>query len=343
MNVALLADLHIGVKRDDLTYFESQRRFFTEQLVPELNRKGVTDIWILGDVFDTRNSVTLHAINRVIDLFKNVLNGFDIRIIVGNHDMFYNTDLGVNSLRILSLLPNVAVYEKPVTETIDGKKVLFQPWIVDYADPNILNGSWDYAFMHADIIGFDVGGGRPSEHGLLAANVLDHVHTTYTGHYHTKVTRNYEGGKSITYLGAPYQITRVDRDGQRGYYILDVGTGNVEFVENSVSIRFTKHVYPDADLSVIAGNVVDLDVPPEYYDQTKKVADYVNELEKLKPAYPVNVNYLTEDSEVDDLDTNDLNLVTLFNKYMDQYNTSVDKKKIFDSFMELFNNYKEYA
>jgi hypothetical protein len=117
----------------------------------------------------------------------------------------------------------------------------------------------------------------------------------------------------------------------------------VEFVENSVSIRFTKHVYPDADLSVIAGNVVDLDVPPEYYDQTKKVADYVNVLEKLKPAYPVNVNYLTEDSEVDDLDTNDLNLVTLFNKYMDQYNTSVDKKKIFDSFMELFNNYKEYA
>ena len=343
MNVALLADLHIGIKRGDAVFFESQYRFFKEQLVPELNRSRITDIWILGDVFDTRPTLSIETVNRVIDLFKNVLKDFNIRIIVGNHDMYYNTDLGVNSLKILSLLPNVKVYEKPETEVIEGKSILFQPWITDYAADNILNGSWDYAFMHADIIGFDVGGGRPSEAGLQASYVLDHVKTTYTGHYHTGVTRKYEGGRTITYLGAPYQLTRIDIGGQRGYHILDIGTGKRTFVENKMSIKFTKHVYPNADMDMIAGNVVDLTIPAEYFDQTKKIEQYVQKLEKLKPAYPVNIDYQTEEGEDADIDTNDLNLVSLFNNYLEQYDTKVDKQKIYNGFMDLYNTYKEQA
>ena len=343
MKVALLADLHIGIKRGDVVFYESQYRFFKEQLVPELNRSGIKEIWVEGDVFDTRPNLSIETVNRVIDLFKNVLNGFNIRIIVGNHDMYYNTDLGVNSLKILSLLPNVKVYEKPETETIDGKKILFQPWITDYAAENILDGSWDYAFMHADIIGFDVGGGRPSESGLQASYVLDHVRTTYTGHYHTKVTRKYEGGRTISYLGAPYQLTRIDRDGERGYHVLDIGTGEIGFIENSVSIRFTKHTYPEADTDRIAGNVVDLVIPPEYFDQTKKIETYVQKLEKLKPAYPVNIDYQIAEGEDADIDTGDLNLVTLFSNYLEQYDTNVDKQKIYDGFMDLYNTYKEQA
>jgi len=343
MRIALLADLHIGIKRGDAVFFESQYRFFKEQLVPELNRSWITDIWILGDVFDTRPTLSIETVNRVIDLFKNVLKDFNIRIIVGNHDMYYNTDLGVNSLKILSLLPNVKVYEKPETEVIEGRTILFQPWITDYAADNILDGSWDYAFMHADIIGFDVGGGRPSEAGLQASYVLDHVRTTYTGHYHTKVTRKYEGGRTISYLGAPYQLTRIDRDGERGYHVLDIGTGEIDFIENSVSIRFTKHTYPEADMDRIAGNVVDLVIPPEYFDQTKKIETYVQKLEKLKPAYPVNIDYQIAEGEDADIDTGDLNLVTLFSNYLEQYDTNVDKQKIYDGFMDLYNTYKEQA
>lgn len=343
MKVALLADLHIGIKKGDQTFFDSQYRFFKEQLVPELNTSNVKDIWILGDVFDTRPTITIQTINRVIDLFKNVLKDFNIRIIVGNHDMFYNTDLGVNSLKILSLLPNVTVYEDAVTETIDGRTIRFQPWITDYTSDIFGNNKYDYAFMHADIMTFDVGGGRPSDVGLTAAYVLDHANTVYTGHYHTKVTRKYEQGKSISYLGAPYQLTRIDRDGQRGYHLLDIRTGEIEFIENRVSIKFTKHTYPDADLNMIANNVVDLDIPPEYFDQTKKVELYVQKLEKLKPAYPVNINYLTAESEDDDIDTGDLNIVTLFNNYLEQYNTTVDKAKIYDGFMDLYTTYKEQA
>lgn len=346
MKIAMIADLHFGIKKGNEIFLESQERFFKEQLVPELESQGIKDLWILGDVFDTRSTLSVMVINRVIDLFKKTLSGFDIKIIVGNHDMYLTTDTGINSLKILDLLPNVTVYETPEILHLDGKKILMLPWITDYTDlSGIPKGRFDYCFCHADIIGFDMGGGRLSEAGLSAKELLKRFDAVYAGHYHNGIHRQFEPGKSITYLGAPYQLTRIDRDGIRGYHILDIGTGERTLTENRMSMKFTKHTYPDADRSVVAGNVVDLDIPYEYSDQFKKIAKYVEELEKLGPAYPVNINFLpsSESDEEMEIDTSTLNIITLFQKYLDQLETKVDKKKLYESFLELYNTYKEQA
>ena len=88
----MIADLHFGIKKADTTFMESQLRFFREQFVPELNASGIKTIWILGDVFDTRQTINTMTINRVIELFRDTLKDFDINIIVGNHDMYLTTD-----------------------------------------------------------------------------------------------------------------------------------------------------------------------------------------------------------------------------------------------------------
>lgn len=339
----MIADLHFGIKKADPTFMESQFRFFTEQLVPELKSKGIKDLWILGDVFDTRQSLSVLVINKVIELFRDVLTDFDIKIIVGNHDMYMTTTTDINSLKILDILPNVTVYEKQTILNIDNKTILLQPWITDYSTYN-LTGHYDYAFMHADIIGFDQGGGRLSEAGLIAKELLKHIDYVYSGHYHNGVHREFEPGKCITYLGAPYQLTRIDRDGIRGYHILDIKTGNRSLIENKVSMKFTRHVYPNADLNIVPGNVVDLDVPYEYADQTKKISTYVAKLDALKPAYPVNINILpSPDTEEEEFDTDNLNIISLFKNYLDQLETKVDKNDLYDNFIELYNIYKEQA
>lgn len=343
MKIAMIADLHFGIKKADPTFMESQLRFFKEQFVPELNASGIKDIWILGDVFDTRQAINTSVIYNVIDLFNETLKDFNIKIIVGNHDMYLTTDVGITSLKILSVLPHVTIYDKQTTLEIDGKKILMQPWIVNYAQEDLIKGKYDYAFMHADIIGFDMGGGRLSESGLMAKELLKKVDAVYTGHYHNGIHRQFEKGKSVTYLGAPYQLTRIDRGGTRGYHILDIGTGERTMVENKVSMKFTRHVYPDINLEVIPGNVVDLDIPAEYNDQTKKIAVLVNKLERLKPAYPVNINYLpSEDDTEEVIDTENLNIITLFKNYISQVELEPTfKDKLYDSFIELYNNYKE--
>lgn len=343
MKIAMIADLHFGIKKADPTFMESQLRFFKEQFVPELNASGIKDIWILGDVFDTRQAINTSVIYNVIDLFNETLKDFNIKIIVGNHDMYLTTDVGITSLKILSVLPHVTIYDKQTTLEIDGKKILMQPWIVDYAQEDLIKGKYDYAFMHADIIGFDMGGGRLSESGLVAKEILKHVDAVYSGHYHNGVHRQFEKGKSVTYLGAPYQLTRIDRGGTRGYHILDIAAGERTMVENKVSMKFTRHVYPDINLEVIPGNVVDLDIPAEYNDQTKKISVLVTKLERLKPAYPVNINYLpSEDDTEEIIDTENLNIITLFKNYILQVELEpAYKDKLYDSFIELYNNYKE--
>ena len=339
----MIADLHFGIKKADPTFMESQLRFFREQFVPELNAAGIKDIWILGDVFDTRQAINTSVIYNVIDLFNDTLKDFNIKIIVGNHDMYLTTDVGITSLKILSVLPHVTIYDKQETLNIDGKRILMQPWIINYADENLITGKYDYCFCHADIVGFDMGGGRLSESGLVAKELLRKVDNVYSGHYHNGVHRQFEKGKSITYLGAPYQLTRIDRGGIRGYHILDIATGERTLIENHVSIKFTRHVYPEINMDAIPGNVVDLDILPEYSDQTKKIADLVNKLEKMKPAYPVNISYLP--SEADDeeiIDTENLNIITLFKNYLEQVDMDAKHKdKLYDSFIELYNNYKE--
>lgn len=342
MKVALIADCHFGIKKSDIPFMESQLRFYKEQFVPELKHANIKDIFILGDVFDTRQTINVQTINVVIDLFKNILKDFNISIIVGNHDMYMTTTTDINSLKILDILPNVTVYEKQTVLTIDGKTILLQPWITDYST-YILTEHYDYAFMHADIIGFDQGGGRLSESGLMAKELLKKVDAVYTGHYHNGIHRQFEKGKSVTYLGAPYQLTRIDRGGTRGYHILDIATGERTMVENKVSMKFTRHVYPDVNLEVIPGNVVDLDIPAEYNDQTKKISVLVTKLERLKPAYPVNINYLpSEDDTEEIIDTENLNIITLFKNYISQVELEpVYKDKLYDSFIELYNNYKE--
>lgn len=343
MKIALISDLHIGIKKQCPVFMESQLRFFREQFVPELTERGIKNIWVLGDVFDTRQQINTLVINKAIDLFRDTLRDFDVDIIVGNHDMYLTTDTGINSLKILGLLPNVTVYERQETLTMDGKKVLVQPWIVDYGQPDLIKGKYDYAFMHADIIGFDQGGGRLSESGLVAKEILRHVDAVYSGHYHNGVRRQFEKGKSITYLGAPYQLTRIDRNGVRGYRVLDVASGESTLIENRVSMKFTRHVYPDIDTSAVPGNVVDIDVPAEYADQTKKIADLVGRLEKMGPAYPVNVSYLPSEEECTDvIDTENLNIIALFKNYLEQVEMDArHKDMLYDSFIELYNNYKE--
>lgn len=342
MKIALISDLHMGIKKQCPIFMESQLRFFIKQFVPELKQANIKTIWVLGDVFDTRQQINTLVINKVIELFRDTLKDFDVNIIVGNHDMYLTTDTGINSLKILDLLPNVTVYENQTALTIDGKKILVQPWITDYST-YVLTEHYDYAFMHADIIGFDQGGGRLSESGLVAKEILKHVDAVYSGHYHNGVHRQFEKGKSVTYLGAPYQLTRIDRDGARGYHILDIATGERTMVENKVSMKFTRHVYPDVNLEVIPGNVVDLDIPAEYNDQTKKISVLVTKLERLKPAYPVNINYLpSEDDTEEIIDTENLNIITLFKNYISQVELEpVYKDKLYDSFIELYNNYKE--
>lgn len=341
MEICLLADLHFGVHKADTNFMNSQMDFYKNQLVPELNKKSITDIIILGDVFDSRNTLNVNVINEVIDLFKNYLNKFNIKIIVGNHDSYLSTDINVNSLKILELLDNITVYHEPTEINLNGKSSLMLPWITDYTTvENTITKSYDYCFCHADIIGFNMGGGRLSETGIYAKTLLNKFNHVFSGHYHDGITRTFELNKTISYIGAPYQLTRIDRDQPRGYRILNTDTDELTLIENQVSAKYIKVTYPDVNTNLIKNNIVDLVIPAEFNKETKKIDTLFKSLMDQNPLQSIDVQYLQEETpDIIDI-PNNLNIISMFNSYLEQLDTNIDKTKIHNSFMELYNTYK---
>lgn len=343
MKIALLADLHLGVKKSDLVFQQSQLRFFKNQFVPELIEKEIDTIVVCGDVFDTRQSLNVNTENVVIDLFKNVFANFKVHIIVGNHDIYHTTTTEVNSLKSLDLLPNVTVYEKPTDVEFDGNKVLMLPWITNYIDFDmIVLDHYKYSFAHLDVVGFDMGSNNLSTEGLYVKQIIDKIDHTYTGHYHTRSRREYQDGQTITYIGSPYQINRGDRNQARGYGILDFSNGNFEWVDNHESMLFTKYIYPDVNEEKITGNQVDIEIPYDKINETKKIYDLVERLNKLKPAYPVNTFNGDNPNETTDMEieVDQLNLLTIFKSYVDQLETDMDKTEIYNELVKLYDTFR---
>lgn len=344
MKVALISDLHFGVKSGDKTFLKSQIRFYEEQLVPELKKKKINEIFILGDIYDDRHEVNVQVDNVVLKLFTETLKDFKITIIVGNHDIYHKTTTEVNSLKQYNLLDNVTIYEKPEETIINGKKVLFLPWLCDYTQfEELVTGNYDYCFCHADIIGFDMGGGRLSESGILAKNFLNKADHIYSGHYHKRMVKDYDN-KDITYIGSPYQLTRININEEHGYTILDIDTNKTEFVENTKSIKYYKFVYPEIDENLVKGNIVDIEIPYEKATEVEKIFKLFNHLENdLPTAEPMKIEWEQKELETETiiLDTNDFNILNLFNGFVEEYETDINKNKLKASFNELYNKYKE--
>ena len=69
--VCLITDLHFGVRKNSEVYFDSQKNFLTNQLIPYLKENDITKIFFLGDIFDNRNNINTKVQNDVFHLFDD--------------------------------------------------------------------------------------------------------------------------------------------------------------------------------------------------------------------------------------------------------------------------------
>jgi DNA repair exonuclease SbcCD nuclease subunit len=238
----LIADTHFGLKGDDQEWLDDYAGYFENVLIPMMkNEVGKDDILVhCGDVFDNRTIIGLNTITRVISIFEKLSAIFnDIRITVGNHDMMRKSSTEQSSVNMLKYIPHVKIYYTPTVEVIDGKTVLFNPWIEDpEKEREVLAGvNVDYIFGHLEIGGSQVSskaGVKNTYNGGVKMSDFKSAQV-YAGHFHIK-----QDQKNIHYVGNPYHKDRGDRDNDKGITILDLKTGETEFIENTTSPRFLK-------------------------------------------------------------------------------------------------------
>lgn len=341
MKIALTGDLHFGARDSDKTLQDSQFKF-VEQLISDCKDRWIKDIYILGDLFDTRHAINVLTINRVLAFFQKYEHDrIQWHILLGNHDLYYKNTIDVNSLVLLNKIDNVEIIDKPtlVNDT------LLLPWVTDYEQfRNEVEGkmSCKRMFGHLDVIGAKMDNYNVSENGFTKEELFKSWQYIYSGHYH-KHSETVVGENKLIYLGTPYQLTRAEIE-EKGFYILDTDTEELEFVKNKHCIEYKKLKYPEKpdDLDrFVMGNIVDVEVSWEEGKYMNKVNDYIAEIESHGPAYPVNVVYQQrkEVASTDKIDASKITILSLGKKYIDDCEDIKNKSKVFDAFSELYSKY----
>lgn len=251
MRIWFLSDLHFGCRADNEIWLKDYSDYFYNVFIPLFKKeyKEGDIVCSLGDIFDNRSTVGINTINIVIDIFERIAEICpDIRLIVGNHDIYNKSSNDVTTLNILKYIKGVKIYYKPEVEVIGGKTVLFHPWMEDKEKQSKLLSKFngDYIFGHLDVYGVDNNAKGVRSKSENAVNISEFKKAeVYAGHIHLR-----QDYKNIHYVGNPYAKVRGEGN-IKGITVLDINTGKREFFENTYSPKFLKeNIYEIMNLTI---------------------------------------------------------------------------------------------
>lgn len=212
--IAIFTDLHLGVNQNAAQWLDYSVQFI-EWMVNELKNRKIKNIVFSGDWFHDRSEVKTNVLDtsaKILDL----LDGFNIVMIAGNHDCYYKQSSKVNSISILERRNIFVVDNDTITSTSwQGNVLQFIPWGFNIED---LSES-DVIFGHFDIFGFPLDNNQTCSHGLDVKQLLNKSSLVFSGHFHKPSSRTFDNGKVI-YIGNPFD-TNYRESGDKGFYILD--------------------------------------------------------------------------------------------------------------------------
>lgn len=268
MNCILFTDTHFGVKLNSVTWLKSQAAFIEEQLIPYIEGLDEHILLVhLGDVFDSRSTISTMVAKRVHELFTelaSISNVEEFIVIGGNHDYYYPTSNEVDSLELmLSDIKKIRIVNK---ECYVRDQYLFVPWY-EYFETDKINmliseNDIKSMFTHADIV---------TEQSPYNIDV-------YSGHIHYP---NFKPGRYN--LGSCYPLTFSDSNQNRCFYYLK--DSSLASIPNSKSIRFWR-LYNEQ----IVGQSAQIENDGGNYGSNDYIELYIDKGNQLKQEYIDAVN-----------------------------------------------------
>lgn len=332
--VCCFSDLHLGVHQNSTQWHDIAIEF-GKWMKKELKKRKIKDIIFCGDLLHYRDEVAVNTIQATSE-FLSILNDFNIVMIPGNHDCYFKNNSSVHSLSILKGHKNILVYDKLTTDICFGKKLTFCPWGVDVDEiPKS-----DFVFGHFEIASFKLNEHKLCEHGFTSEDLFKKSPSIITGHFHTRQTREYSNG-NIYYLGSPYNMDFGDSTEDRGISILDINTGELEFIANKVSpkhrkLKLSEIKESNALIECYAPQnfvkfVIDTKFTPE------EVEEWIEKINSYKPlSLTVDYKYsIGVQKIVSDMDFASVDVTVAIKEFIDKLEIE-NKKDIIEYTLELY-------
>lgn len=347
MKIAIVTDMHIGVRGDSKLFLDHQERFFSEVFFPHIDKHDIKIIFDLGDTFDRRKFINYISLERGKRFFFDQIAKREIEYhaLVGNHTTYYTNTNEVNSMNLLLReYDKFHIYENTCEELqLGSTKFLMVPWInnSNYKDmlENIRASDAQICMGHFSIQGFEMDKGHLCDSGLTS-DLFTNFQAVYSGHFHHPSTYN-----NISYLGSPYEMTWSDYQGKRGFRVLDTETRELEWILNPNTI-FYKIEYDDADMTI--EDIASLDVSNLRDTFIKvivknRINPYIYDLflNKLTDAGAADVKSVEDSLNLESEGLNEIMDETkdtkeILHTYIDGLETKVDKAQIKKLIDELY-------
>jgi DNA repair exonuclease SbcCD nuclease subunit len=336
--IAIVTDVHIGVRNASQTFAEFQLKFFEESFFPHMKKNKIDTVLCCGDLFDTRkfsNHVILDMWNkRFFDYMEK--EGITFHLILGNHDLALRNSLEINSPTLfLSKYKNVIIYDKPTEVSFDGTDVILVPWICssNYAETlsAVKKSKAQIMFGHLELANFEMHKGQVQHEGM-DAKLFSRFEAVYSGHYHHRSSSG-----NINYLGCPMEFTWIDYNDPKGFHIFDPKKREMKFHKNPFTM-FNKVFYDDKKKPDNYWKTLSLDG----FENTYVKVVVVNKTDPyqfdrfLDKCYNANLSDLKiiedfSDIDSDSVDDEDLELedtMSLTDTYIDSIDVVGDKDKL---------------
>ena len=338
MKIAIITDQHFGARKGSKIFHDYFLKFYNDVFFPTLEREGITTVIDMGDTFDNRKSIDFWSLEWAKKNYYDRLEemGIEVWTIVGNHTAFYKNTNRLNTIDlVLNEYNNVHSVSGCETVYVGGIPVCFIPWInqenQEQTFEHIKNTDAKVAFGHLELNGFYCYRGYTQDHGM-DPSLFDKFKKVYTGHYHTRS----DNGK-VYYLGNPYELFWNDVDDRRGFHIFDTETFEHRAINNPYKmfkvINYTDEIAKNYDYSDCSEKIIKVIV------KNKKIPGlfekFIETLDKSE-CYEVKIVESLREIEDVEYDGEIEDTVSLLNKYVEEYDTGLNKSKIKNLIQEVY-------
>lgn len=249
--LAIFGDLHIGRRPENNLIRkhirEGQVNFF-DHSIELLKSRNIDTVIFTGDLLDQRNSIGSDSLIQLKRLLKEKFKGFKKHIILGNHDIFFESSYEITPFELFQEIEDTYMYIDSVGKIeLLGKTWYMTPWLLPDNEKKFIKfletlstkpkevKDTTVIFGHFDILNMLMEGSGNSMIGIDPNLFYNAAKLTISGHYHDK-SINTKHDNTILYVGSPFAFTFAN-ESPHGIWILNEDL-SYEFLENTISPNF---------------------------------------------------------------------------------------------------------
>jgi DNA repair exonuclease SbcCD nuclease subunit len=264
--ILLFSDIHVAAHKNSLQRLQDCLDTLRWAFQTARERR-IADVLFLGDLFHDRQKIQVIAYHNTYQIFREYPD-LNIHLLLGNHDLWFYDKWDISSVIPLSALSNVDVIVKPCTKTIAGLPIDFIPFTHDPVavvrenfktkspvlcghlaiDDSTLNALYS---TKAEV-------SIESEKDVIkvSKDVFAGWKRVFLGHYHCPQRLD----QHIEYIGSPLQLSFNEAFQQKHLGILDTGTLECEYVNNTFSPKHLIIRQDEVDKTCLDNNFVQVQV-----------------------------------------------------------------------------------